>query len=323
MALDFSNFFLLSKQRSRQFLLAATTLLLLAVQVQHARCQSEEESPVIRIVGLLDGGVQALPSHYVKSFQRWCITKSGQKGDALSIEGLPGTTQLDANKNGLVNPISTTNLWWPSDLQTLQVRPTLDVILHNGLPKYACGGLAVRVPPEASADGKEWRNFGLNSQPLASQWTTFASIAARGFRVEAFIGRKIDGELQWTELNKSIKESSSTRRLRDAMETIGVFLSGIDGSSPPSKGFHIVSIATDERWTALPHADSSFFLTSLATAVPDAKALLFTKPDVVAATSTSILGVEVSRVAPGGESEHLPEDYKALYGSSGAKLKHR
>jgi hypothetical protein len=85
MALVFTNcFLLLSKQRSRLFLLATTTLLLLAVQ--HARCESEEESPAIRIFGLPDGGVQALPSHYVKSFQCWFISKSGQKGDALSIE---------------------------------------------------------------------------------------------------------------------------------------------------------------------------------------------------------------------------------------------
>jgi hypothetical protein len=73
----------------------------------------------------------------------------------------------------------------------------MDVILYNSLPRYACGGLAVRVPPEASADGKRWQNFGLKSQALASQWTTFAYIVEQGFCVKAFIGRKIDGELQW------------------------------------------------------------------------------------------------------------------------------
>lgn len=47
--------------------------------------------------------------------------------------------------------------------------------------------------------------------------------------------------------------------------------------------------------------------------MPDAEELLTMDTDLVAMTATSILGVEVSQIEAGGESEYLPDVYKPLY----------
>jgi hypothetical protein len=97
--------------------------------------------------------------------------------------GQPMTVQ------GFVNPTSNQALWWPSDLTTIQIRPTLDVFIKSASPAYILAGLEARVPPSCSKDGKEWRNFGMNSQLLATQWTTFGFAVENGFRVESFLGK--------------------------------------------------------------------------------------------------------------------------------------
>lgn len=266
------------------------------------------------------GAPQTLPAQYVKSFQRWFISKNQSDHDA-SLEGLLGTSNPSENGD-FVNPTSTTELWWPADIKKLQFRPTLDILFQSGHPAYASGGVDVRVPPESSADGTEWRNYGLNSQPLARQWTTFGFIVEPSFRVEAFVGRKVDGGSsapQFTKLTDSAVQSSE-QKMKKAVEELGVFVSELDESSPLSQGFHIVSLPTDEEWTDLPQfaKDSEggaepYALVTLATAEPDAKELLTMDSELVAMTATSIMAIDVSQTEPGGASEYLPEAYKPLY----------
>ena len=49
----------------------------------------------------------------------------------------------------------------------------MDVMIKLGTAAYVLMGLDVHVPPDASGNGNKWKNFGINSQILASQWVTF------------------------------------------------------------------------------------------------------------------------------------------------------
>jgi hypothetical protein len=267
---------------------------------------ADEDPEVIRIVGYSDGSTQRLPTQYVlQSFSRWILLEN-------SLERITST-----DDEGFVNPSSITDLWWPVDIGKIQMRPSLDVVLQHGTPKYVASGLDVRVP----TDDKDWRNHGMNSQPLARQWTLFENVAKPNFRVEGFVeviggedeaDSGSDEERQWEHLLSSSVEST-----REAIEKLGVLLSGLDESSPLSQGYHIVSIPTTETWADLPVMetviDKPYMVVCFGTILPDARALLDTKPYVAARVGISILAVQVSPTAPGRESQHLPEAYRALY----------
>jgi len=273
----------------------------------------------IQIVGLPGGGPQSLPLSYVQRFQRWSMEKGEEEGDdnEMTLKKLKGLDSDD--DDGFVNPTSTTELWWPSDIEDLEVRPTLDVLVQSGIPVYASGGLHVRVPPKAAADGMEWRNYGMNSQPLARQWTTFGFAVEPEFRVETFLGSILqnddnnvddnEGKAKWTAL-----KSSTADDMKQTLGSFAEFLSSVDEDSPLSSGFHVISIPTVPEWSDLPQKSSSpFALVALATAEPDAKELLTMDSDLVAMTATSILAVQVSQIEAGAKSEYITDTYKPLY----------
>ena len=198
------------------------------------------------------------------------------------------------------NPSSNTELWWPSDLSSLQVRPTLEVFLQYGNPKYALAGVEIRVPPHASQDKQSWRNFGMNSYPLATQWTTFGSTMERNFRIEVYLGKKKEGtlsaheekhqEIDWENICVD-DEGKRTDTTRNAIGKLGEFIATMDDTSPLLKGMHLISIPLEQEWSELPtptpnesqtmldeHKDenpslpppSPYQLVSIATSVPDA-----------------------------------------------------
>ena len=295
-------------------------LLLLGSEIPAVLGFSASQSQDIQIVGMPGGAPQMLPGSYIKSLARWSIEFSGDDGKEVSLEKLQGadSNDNDDDNNGFVNPTSTLELWWPSDIHKLQARPTLDILLQRGTPVYASGGMDVRVPPDAAADGMEWRNYGMNSQPLARQWTTFGFAIEPNFRVETFWGtasnnneeKEEEGEtkeVKW----ECLKQYSAADMIK-TLELFAEFISGIDEESPLISGFHVISIPMGTEWLDLPKG-TPYALVSLATAEPDAEELLTMDPNLVAMTATSILGVEVSQIEAGGESKYLPDVYKPLY----------
>mmetsp|Transcript_28985 Transcript_28985/g.43789 ORF Transcript_28985/g.43789 Transcript_28985/m.43789 type:complete len:190 (+) Transcript_28985:150-719(+) len=148
-----------------------------AVPGDTAASSSKPKPPVtsIQIVGLPGGKLQTLPIQYVKSFPRWIYDDDNNK-----LHQVPSS-------DGFVNPTSVEELYWPLDLHQLQIRPTLHLLFSKGSPTYAAGGIEVRVPPEVSNDEQAWYNYGLASQPLAYQWTTFGFTVEPEFRVETFV----------------------------------------------------------------------------------------------------------------------------------------
>lgn len=261
----------------------------------------------IQIVGTPGGALESLPYSYVQRFPRWSV-----EGENRKLIPLP-------RDNGFVDPTSTQELWWPKDLNVLQVRPTLDVLLHSGMPKYTAGGLQVRTLGD---DGTtEWRNYGMNSQPLAKQWTTFGFAVEPQFRVETFLGqlpsndkkddKDSDGDGEGT-LWKILKRSSPDD-MKQTLENMAEFLSSVEEEDDLLSGFHILSIPTITEWTDLPQIKDPMALVALATAEPDAEALLNLDNGLVAMTATSILAVRLSQIEAGKKSEYLPDAYKALY----------
>jgi len=332
----------------------AITLLLAALVVSLSTAFSA--IPDISIVGQEGGLPQKLPGGYVNTFTRWFVERIGDDqpenisrdaGTGLALERLP--TEGD---DTFVNPTSATELWWPLDLEALQVRPCLEVLMQGGSPRYALAGLTVRVPAHSSGDCEEWRNYGLNSQPLARQWTKFEFAVEGGFRIECFVGKNADdgeedesdgvnGGEKDGDVSETMKEEDETylwdrifpgelgalddrpsahamfasQRMDEALESVAVFLSNVDESSPLANGFHLVSFPLTEQWTDLPRVqnEKGYKLLCLATAEPDAEALVEMDEGLVALTATSVLNVDVLPTASGSESQYLPQSYRTLY----------
>eukprot|EP00584_Thalassiosira_punctigera_P008938 CAMPEP_0172543820 /NCGR_PEP_ID=MMETSP1067-20121228/14111_1 /TAXON_ID=265564 ORGANISM="Thalassiosira punctigera, Strain Tpunct2005C2" /NCGR_SAMPLE_ID=MMETSP1067 /ASSEMBLY_ACC=CAM_ASM_000444 /LENGTH=329 /DNA_ID=CAMNT_0013330295 /DNA_START=107 /DNA_END=1096 /DNA_ORIENTATION=- len=293
----------------------------------------------IKIVGLPGGKVESLPGMYVRSFRRWIVDNDVNNSDECGsaparsspqIEPMMGTGVFNLPKmdGEWVNPTTIDELWWPRDLTTLQVRPMLNVLFRNGLLSYVSAGLDVRVPHARSSAGKEneggdgyavssWRNYGLNSQPIARIWTTLDIVMEKLFHVEAFVLR-IDDE------HETLFPSLD---VQGVMERVATFVAELDSLSPLAEGFHIASFPMMENWTDLPHPTGSkkdgetgedgtevlYRIVCLATSEPFASKLLDMDEDLLTMSSTSVLEVLVSRTAKGGDSPYLTEPYKGLY----------
>ena len=115
----------------------------------------------ITIVGLPGGQVQSLPGMYVKSIRRWIEVEEGGGGNGIiQLEPIPGAGGVGIRDDddygipsGWVDPTSTSDLWWPRDLDSLQVRPALNVLFRSGVLSYVSAGLDVRVPTRRRNDG--------------------------------------------------------------------------------------------------------------------------------------------------------------------------
>ena len=188
-----------------------------------------------------------------------------------------------------------------------------------------------------------WRNYGLNSQPIAKQWTTLDIAMEKMFHVEGFIvqpnissGDDDDGDGD-NQNNEQQQQSYSYETLFPSMDNVpnimsrvATFSAELDTNSPIAEGFHIVSFPMMESWTDLPSSSTSktdhdgetgeeedetilYKIICLATSEPFGNKLLDMDEGILTMSSTSVLEVDVSRIAGGGESEYLTEPYKSLY----------
>jgi hypothetical protein len=247
----------------------------------------------IKIVGQSGGVAQFLPGSYVDTIPRWTVEGNEEDPSIISLQPLIGTSasaigsgsgsesESESNIQSFVNPTSNEELWWPSDLKTIEVRPTLDVFLSRGaVPSYLLAGVEVRVPSHCSQNGKVWTNFGMNSQPLAKQWTAFSIAVESGFRVEMFIGKAqaqtsenegeeegegdndiVEYELLYNNGNDNNNDEKScsdqrqnaTKGTLEAISVLGSLLASLDDDSPLANGMHILSIPiTSMDWISLP-----------------------------------------------------------------------
>jgi hypothetical protein len=100
------------------------------------------------------------------------------------------------------------------------------------------------------------------------------------------------------------------------MDLLGSLLGNMDEQSPLVEGMHIISIPITDEWIDLPPNDAennAYNLVSVGTVESDAKELLKMGEDMLEMSVSSVLNVEVLRIAPGGESEYIPAAYNSLY----------
>ena len=290
-------------------------IIILAWHIQSTFGFSSIPSSDIKIVGLPGGKIEYLPAMYVESFQRWIVEDNNDEEckDKLKLQPILGAGLR--NDEGWVNPTTTDKLWWPADISTLQTRPMLNVLFKNGILSYVSMGLDVRVPYVDENGAKStWRNYGLNSQPIARIWTTLDIAMEKLFHVEGFIvqNQKEGDELKHEELFQPIYASRSIE------EVANLFAGEVDEPSL-AKGFHIVSFPMSKYYLDLPISKlgndepNAYKIVCFATSEPFASKLLELDEGILEMSGTSVLEVQVERTEGGGKSEYLPEVYKRLY----------
>jgi len=295
----------------------------------------ESQALVTGTINIVGGMMlQQLPGSYVNTFPRWTVERTVD--DSISVSRMIGSGGEQSIEQ-FVDPTSNVDLWWPSDLKKLQVRPSLDILIRGAVPAYALAGLEVKVPADVSMDEQEWKNFGLNCQPLASQWSAFEIAAETGFRVETFYGISTDNgeekeenntaEIDWKYIASDSSDKSCTENemetlkakaekgTQKAMDLLGTLLAGMDDQSPLVDGMHILSFPITNEWIDLPSVsdEKGYRLVSVGTVESNAKELLSMGEDMLTMSATSILNVGVSSIAPGSASEYIPAVYKKLY----------
>jgi len=335
-------------------------LLQVAIQSSHAFSATTSSDGGIKIVGLPGNQIESLPSMYVNTFRRWIVednnkqlTTDGTNNEddnsctlqPIAINGAGISASLS---NGYVNPTTTKQLWWPSDLSNIQIRPVLNILYRNSMISYVSAGLDVRVPyyenDSNNEDEKEgevisWRNYGLNSQPIARQWTTLDIAMEKMFHVEGFIlhNTNNDDDTDGTQQQKKTYDTlfPSLDNVSKVMERVATFTAELDTLSPLADGFHIASFPLMDEWIDLPSPlplsstssdeededtisnqdESVYKIVCLATSEPFGSKLIENgiDDDILVMSSTSVLEVDVCRTAPGGESPYLTEPYKSLY----------
>ena len=305
---------------------SARTAILLAVclalapdsRTSHALSLSATSGITIALPG---NKVESLPGLYVSTFRRWVVEHEDGETTGGKCEPISGAGSSLVDE-GWVSPTTTKELWWPRDIEKIQARPAVNVLFRSGVISYTSVGLDVRVPhiKNEGEEEKTWRNWGMNSQPIARLWNTFDICLEKLFHVEGFV---IDN-------SGNIEELFPNSGIQTAMERVASFVAEVDSLSPIAEGFHVVSFPITQSWSVLPtpkdHDVSSkdesaamqeeppqYKIILFGTSEPFGKKLLMEPDSVLEMSSTSVLEIDVVRTEEGKSSQYLPEPYKELY----------
>lgn len=237
---------------SRFFLLSLVMLMVTAINPN-----------VVTIVGLPGGQTQSLPTSYVQSFPRWVVTADGELLRAEQRKSF-----------SLVARIPSVGL---------QLRPTLDVLLKNGVPTYVMVGIEI-FQYLRNGDAIILREY-----PLARQWTTFQFTVEPNFRVELLLNGK--------QADSKYDGGSSVKQFQNALQRFGVVLSSMDDNVMDD--IHIVSMPLYQDWTHILDSSMPTTVTCLATAEPDAETVATLDEGLLQMTASSILEFTVVGIEEG------------------------
>lgn len=102
----------------------------------------------------------------------------------------PGVGEADAVRvpraddgAGWVDPVTFDELWLPADLPPPSLYPSVTLVLKDGAPRYICPTLDAVV----EAAGREWRNRGQASVPLARTWLPWNDVPLDDLRLSAYV----------------------------------------------------------------------------------------------------------------------------------------
>lgn len=87
-------------------------------------------------------------------------------------------------------------------------------IIKKGFPTNIMAGMQVRIPPSSSANGIEWYNYGLHSQPLAYRWTNIPMIYETNFKVQLYLGNMKQEEEEEQQPVESINNKNNKNSIK-------------------------------------------------------------------------------------------------------------
>ena len=291
-------------------------------------------------IGSSDFTQQTLPLAMCKDWPLWMGAPDGS-----SVTRLPD----ESDDEGWVNPAAFEQLWQPLDLPSPDAHAAIGCVLKNGVPRYLFPCLETRTITAGGAlDGMVWHNRGLNSCPLAKTWLPFGNIPTDQLRLSCYRQPlppppppEVNGEGGDDSLREgaSAEGTTTTPEFDAAVEAVAPLadwqpvLPLTEVSSAVATLMEIVSSAPDALGEGFVYLIVP--LREVATGRPVALPQEAVEPGQrlrlflsdVDATPTSLdpqdreswlwyrgeMDLGIYNVAPGRDSEFLPEVYKALY----------
>jgi len=264
-------------------------------------------APAPEKVQVLKGGalpVQSLPANYVFSFPHLTTVPDTVGGASLDV--LPSAE----SGNGWVNPHSLSQLWVPMKMAPApRARLALGALVKEG--QLRCIFPAVDLfTTSASDDGKSpmtWRNWGLNSVPMASTWldSDFIPLAELTISVYALDSSEEDTIDAWAPIRESF----------DISENVGQLIALIADPPKefPTKGFALLTIPLVGADIPLPKRRTltRVYLSDY----PEPRKLLELRGE---ASGSGFMEFATTTVSSGADSAYLPEAYKPLFQPNGA-----
>jgi len=258
--------------------------------------------PPVTSVTILKGGstLQSLPAGYVTSFPHLVITRDGSD---FKVSDIP-----TGGGGGFVNPHSFTDLWVPDAMDPPPaMRLALSALIKDGQLRCVLPGIDSFV---TTAGGTAWRNWGLNSVPLASEWLDVGYVPLDQLRISAYArGPSPDGPgadidpAAWKPLLEGLSVDQALGSLFSILSDPPPEIAAADS------GFRLLTIPLPE--TSFESVENGGVVRVYLSEYPEPRKLLDLKSGE--ACGGGFLEVAVRVVASGKDSNYLPDAYRPLF----------
>jgi len=225
-----------------------------------------------------------------------------------------------------VDPVTWDELWMPEDLPVPRFQPALAVVLKDGKPRY----LSPTVDTTIHADGREWRNRGMRSVPLAKTWLPWDEVAGARLSLSVYAfppsegsqAARIAGAAGAAAASDALPSTTCEPlalnvRVEDALSVVGELMA--ESPSVLSDAFAHVVIPLPEESLPAEHLSAGSRLRVFLSDIQTFPAMLPSETedeDEFWAWRRGECDIVLMEVNAGGSSEWLPDVYKALYAGS-------
>lgn len=148
-------------------------------------------APALKYVSITSDSfmMEKLPISYCATWPLWCASNEDGALKMRNVNPTAGADDDEAASLSWVNPITFEDLWLPEDLPLPTFHLALTLVLKDGVPRY----VSPAVDSTVFADGREWRNRGLCSVPLAKTWLPWRHIPMGQMRISAYVHPPVPG----------------------------------------------------------------------------------------------------------------------------------
>ncbi|KAG8457022.1 hypothetical protein KFE25_000312 [Diacronema lutheri] len=271
---------------------------------------SASSTSTLSYVSIAGGSLMAekLPLSYCQSWPLWCTSAVGD--GRLAMRRVNPSADGDDERGSWVDPLTFEDMWLPEDLPFPSFHLALTLVLKDGTPRYVAPGLDSTV---ASA-GREWRNRGLCSVPMAKTWLPWRHTPIAQMRLSAYVQPPTppDAPADGSD-GARCQPLAVLVPVEKAFEMAAEVLA--DAPSELANGFSYLTVR-------LPLDDES--LLASAALVPGARLRVFLSdaesfPTALGSSDDSWAwergecDVRLMQVSPGGTSAYLPDVYRPLF----------